>query len=164
MSIENIELRHIKALTLLDNYDHQNIKKKNKHEAIYILEYDEAINIVKQMMFNNKNDLFGIEKDDSFKSSIKMINQEFNNVNLYESLEEKAANLLYLIVKNHSFIDGNKRIAAAIFLYYLYKNDYFCKDNINTFTSSELATLIIMISLSDGNDKELIVDYITNVM
>lgn len=164
MNIKEIETKHSRPLLLLDEYDHQNILKRESRIPIYEFNYEEASSIVKQMMFNNKNDLFGIEKDMSFESSIETINQQFNGESLYYSLEEKAAVLLYLVVKNHSFVDGNKRIAATIFLYYLYKNEYFDSNDCNHFISSELATLIIMITISNPNDKQLIIDYITNLL
>lgn len=164
LDIKNIEDRHYKSINLLDDYDHQNIKKKENIIATYELRYEEAKFIIKKMMYNNRNDLFGLEKDESFKSSIELINQKFNEEDIYYSLEEKAANLLYLIVKNHSFVDGNKRIAAEIFLYFLYKNKYFDLEDCNDFTSSELSTIIIMIALSNPNDKNLIINYITNII
>lgn len=164
MKIEDIESLHDKALHLLDNYDHQCITMNENHIPKYTLNYNEAISLVSKMKFNNNNDLFGIEKDDSFQSSIELINQEIYGNNAYISLEERAANLLYLIVKNHSFIDGNKRIAASIFLYYLYMNGYFEFDKCNKFEGTELSSLTILIALSKSSDKELIINYITNVL
>ena len=110
------------ALDLLDDYDHQKIEKPSGNIATYVLTYDECKNVISNMKFGNESDLFGNEKDDSFKSSINAIYQTFGGQEVYPSLEEKAANLLYLITKNHSFSDGNKRIAAALFLYFLDKN------------------------------------------
>ncbi len=111
------------ALEILDQYDRQSLKIENiSKKEIYQLSYEEAIKqieFVKQTFGNSE--LFGHEKDDSFKSSISTIYQTFDGIDLYPSVEEKAANLLYFIVKNHSFSDGNKRIAAFIFLYFLEK-------------------------------------------
>ena len=104
------------ALNLLDSYDHQNMVRPKGNEATYVLTYDECKNVIDNMRFGNESDLFGKEKDDSFKGSIGNIYQSFNGQELYESLEEKAANLLYFVTKNHSFLDGNKRIAATMFL------------------------------------------------
>ena len=107
------------ALDLLDDYDHQTMKKPKGSKAVYVLEYDECRKLINEMKFASDSQLFGNEKDDSFKGSIANIYQEFGGVEIYPSLEEKAANLLYFVTKNHSFSDGNKRIAAAMFLYFL---------------------------------------------
>ncbi len=98
------------ALDLLDDYDHQRIAKPDGTDAIYVLDYDECIELIKTLRFNDESSLFGVEKDDSFKSSIAAIYQSFGGKEIYLSVQEKAANLLYFIVKNHSFHDGNKRI------------------------------------------------------
>ena len=115
------------ALDILDQYDYQTLKIENTSEKeVYRLTYKEAIKYI-QLVKNTyaNSNLFGHEKDDSFKSSIATIHQTFEEVDLYPSIEEKAANLLYFIVKNHSFTDGNKRIAAFLFLYFLEKINYF---------------------------------------
>ena len=111
------------ALDLLDAYDHQTLDKPKGNKAVYVLDYDECRKVINEMKFASDSALFGNEKDDSFKGSIANIYQEFGGVEIYPSLEEKAANLLYFVTKNHSFFDGNKRIAAAMFLYFLDKND-----------------------------------------
>ena len=109
------------ALDILDQYDYQSLKISNTSgKDIYRISYSEAINQIKSVRetFGNSN-LFGREKDDSFQSSISTIYQTFDGKDLYPSIEEKAAHLLYFITKNHSFSDGNKRIAAFMFLYFL---------------------------------------------
>lgn len=113
------------ALELLDSYDHQNMKRPSGKQAIYVLSYEECREVIDAMYFGNQSDLFGREKDDSFKGSIGNIYQSFAGKDVYLSLEEKAANLLYFVTKNHSFYDGNKRIAATIFLYFLDKIMHF---------------------------------------
>lgn len=110
------------ALDLLDDYDHQTMKRPDGNKAVYILSYEECRQVIDSMKFSTDSDLFGNEKDDSFKSSIGNIYQSFAGQDIYPTLEEKAANLLYFITKNHSFSDGNKRIAATMFLYFLDKN------------------------------------------
>ena len=110
------------ALTLLDDYDHQRMSRPQGHETTYILTYDECRRLIETMRFNIGFGLFGHEKDDSFRGSIGDIYQTFAGKDVYLSVEEKAANLLYFVTKNHSFNDGNKRIAAAIFLYFLDRN------------------------------------------
>lgn len=107
------------ALDLLDDYDHQTMQRPKGSSAVYVLSYDECRRVIESMRFSGESDLFGREKDDSFKGSIGNIYQSFGGVELYPTLEEKAANLLYFVTKNHSFLDGNKRIAATLFLYFL---------------------------------------------
>lgn len=109
------------ALDLLDDYDHQTMKRPNGSKTVYILSYEECRQVIDSMKFSADSDLFGNEKDDSFKGSIGNIYQSFAGQDIYPTLEEKAANLLYFITKNHSFSDGNKRIAATMFLYFLDK-------------------------------------------
>ena len=111
--------RYSTALNLLDAYDHQSLLRPEGTEASYMLSYEECRELIDRMRFGDESDLFGKEKDDSFKGSIGNIYQSFGGQEIYPSLEEKAANLLYFVTKNHSFFDGNKRIAATIFLYYL---------------------------------------------
>ena len=107
------------ALELLDSYDHQRMTRPSGTEAIYVLTYEECRDVIATMRFGNESDLFGKEKDDSFKGSIGNIYQSYAGQEIYVSLEEKAANLLYFVTKNHSFFDGNKRIAATMFLYFI---------------------------------------------
>lgn len=110
------------ALELLDDYDHQTMKRPDGNKAVYILSYEECRQVIDSMKFSSDSDLFGNEKDDSFKGSIGNIYQSFAGQDIYPTLEEKAANLLYFVTKNHSFSDGNKRIAATMFLYFLDKS------------------------------------------
>ena len=114
--------RYNKALDLLDDYDHQKLEKPKGSKTTYILTYEECRKVIDEMKFSSDSKLFGNEKDDSFKGSIGNIYQSFAGVDIYPSLEEKAANLLYFVTKNHSFSDGNKRIAATMFLYFLDRN------------------------------------------
>jgi prophage maintenance system killer protein len=115
-----------RALDILDDYDHQKLSKKVTDKKVaFSIDYNEAIQAIEQLRIKfGGSSLFGNEKDQSFKSSIAVIDQTFDGKDLYPSLEEKAANLLYLVVKNHSFTDGNKRIAAWLFVWYLAKNNF----------------------------------------
>ena len=119
--------RYNKALDLLDDYDHQKLEKPKGNKTTYILTYEECRKVIDEMKFSSDSKLFGNEKDDSFKGSIGNIYQSFAGVDIYPSLEEKAANLLYFVTKNHSFSDGNKRIAATMFLYFLDRNGVLLK-------------------------------------
>ena len=151
------------ALTLLDDYDHQCMKRPEGHKATYVITYDECRSIIDMMNFKNESELFGNEKDDSFKGSIGNIYQTFNGEDVYPTLEEKSANLLYFVTKNHSFSDGNNRIAAAIFIYFLYKNEVLYDGNGNKKLSDyALAALTIMVAESRVEDKEMMVTIIMN--
>lgn len=155
------------ALDLLDAYDHQTLDKPKGNKAVYVLDYDECRKVINEMKFASDSALFGNEKDDSFKGSIANIYQEFGGVEIYPSLEEKAANLLYFVTKNHSFSDGNKRIAAAMFLYFLDKNDALFLDEAKTekaIADQTLAALTIMIAESQPAEKEMMISVIMNCM
>lgn len=155
------------ALDLLDAYDHQTMQKPKGSKAVYVLDYDECRKVINEMKFASDSELFGNEKDDSFRGSIANIYQEFGGVELYPSLEEKAANLLYFVTKNHSFSDGNKRIAAAMFLYFLDKNGALFLDNDKTektIADQTLAALTIMIAESQPAEKEMMINVIMNCM
>lgn len=151
------------ALTLLDDYDHQCMKRPEGSKATYVLSYEECRNLIDQMRFNADSDLFGHEKDDSFKGSIGNIYQSFGGEDVYPTLEEKAANLLYFVTKNHSFNDGNKRIAATIFLYFLDKNGILYDENGHKrIADHTLVALTIMIAESRIEEKEMMISIIMN--
>lgn len=155
------------ALEILDQYDYQTLKIENTSgKEVYQLTYEEAIKqieLVKKTYGNSK--LFGHEKDDSFKSSIATIYQTFDEVDLYPSIEEKAANLLYFIVKNHSFSDGNKRIAAFLFLYFLEKNGLlFSETGEKRIADNALVALTLMIAVSKPDEKETMIKVIVNLI
>ena len=152
------------ALDLLDSYDHQNMTRPKGNEAIYILSYEECLQVIQSMRFGDESDLFGKEKDDSFKGSIGNIYQSFAGADVYETLEEKAANLLYFVTKNHSFFDGNKRIAATMFLYFLDKNQALFVDGKKKIEDATLVALTIMIAESRPEEKEMMISVIMNCM
>ncbi len=149
-----------KGLKILDDYDHQTIEIVNGQKDSIRLNYDECINIIRLSSFKDKGDYFAVERDDSFKASISTIYQTFDGVELYPSLELKASNLLYFITKNHSFIDGNKRIAAIIFLYFLEKNNALYYNQRLRISNETLATLTILIASSNPKDQDIIVNLI----
>lgn len=154
--------RYSTALELLDSYDHQTMKRPKGHETIYRLTYEECRDVITTMRFGDESDLFGKEKDDSFKGSIGNIYQSFAGQEIYDSLEEKAANLLYFVTKNHSFFDGNKRIAATMFLYFLDKNDALFVDGQKKIDDHTLVALTIMIAESNPSEKEMMISVIMN--
>lgn len=149
-----------KALTLLDDYDHMCLKPVKGKVLAYKLEYDECRMLIDSMKFDSS--LFGLEKDRSFKSSISTIYQTAFGSEVYPSVEEKAANLLYFIVKNHSFCDGNKRIAASLFLYFLDRNDALYLNGKKVFSDEALVATTILIAESKPEEKDIIIRLITN--
>ena len=155
---------YTQALNLLDDYDHQKVNKPEGNCSTYVLTYEECRIIIDQMKFASESDLFGNEKDDSFKGSIGDIYQTFGGKELYPSLQEKAANLLYFITKNHSFNDGNKRIAATMFLYFLDKNDWLFENGVKRIADNTLVALTIMIAESKPVEKELMVNLVMNFL
>lgn len=155
---------YTQALNLLDDYDHQKVNKPEGNSSTYVLTYEECRTIIDQMKFASESDLFGNEKDDSFKGSIGDIYQTFDGKELYPSLQEKAANLLYFITKNHSFNDGNKRIAATMFLYFLDKNDWLFENGVKRIADNTLVALTIMIAESKPAEKELMVNLVMNFL
>jgi len=156
--------KYSSALDLLDSYDHQNMTRPEGNPAIYVLSYEECMDVIQSMRFGDESDLFGKEKDDSFKGSIGNIYQSFGGTDIYESLEEKAANLLYFVTKNHSFFDGNKRIAATMFLYFLDKNEALVIDGQKKIEDATLVALTIMIAESRPEEKEMMISVIMNCM
>lgn len=155
------------ALDILDQYDYQTLTVNDTSgKEVYQLKYDEAIRQIQSVKEAYGNsDLFGREKDDSFKSSLATIYQTSGGVDLYPSIEEKAANLLYFITKNHSFIDGNKRIAAFIFLYFLERNKIlFDKYGNKRIADNALVALTLMIAVSKSEDKDIIIKVIVNLI
>lgn len=150
------------ALNLLDSYDHQNMQRPKGREAVYVLAYEECKQVISSMRFGSESELFGREKDDSFAGSIGNIYQSFAGADVYPSLEEKAANLLYFVTKNHSFFDGNKRIAATMFLYFLDKNGVLFDGDKKLIDDRTLVALTIMIAESRPEEKEMMVSVVMN--
>ena len=161
-----------KGLNILDDYDHQVLKKpssndKNNSEQkeSWQLTYEEGRKVIESMRFAETSSLFGNEKDNSFKSTLGAIYQTFDGKDVYPTLEEKAANLLYMLVKNHSFNDGNKRIAAALFIYFLERNNLLFDKNKNPIIDNNtLAAMTLMIALSKPEEKEIMCLLVLNML
>ena len=160
----NVIQKYSKALDLLDSYDHQTMERPKGNVATYELTYEECMDVISQMRFGDESDLFGKEKDDSFRGSIGNIYQSFAGKELYPSLEEKAAHLLYFVTKNHSFLDGNKRIAATMFLYFLDKNGVLFMGDKKLIDDHTLVALTIMIAESKPEEKEMMITVIMNCL
>ncbi len=155
------------ALTVLDDYDHQRLQVVGTHtRALPKIAYDEAMTqIFLWRQQENLGGLFGNEKDDSFKSSLNTIYQTFDGKELYPSIEEKAANLLYFIVKNHSFTDGNKRIAAAIFVWFLQRHEFlYNAEGEKRIADNALVAFTLLIAESKPDEREMMVKVIINLI
>ncbi len=155
------------ALDLLDDYDHQRvtIRKTSRRKAKPVT-YDEAIRLIDLMRIKfGDSAVFGREKDNSLHSSLNAIMQSFDGKELYPSVEEKAAHLLYFLVKNHSFVDGNKRIAAAVFLRFAEKNKLiYDKDGMKRIPDNALVAMTLMIAESKPKEKDVITAMLTNLI
>lgn len=146
------------ALELLDAYDHQTLRKPRAEGPSVPLTYEECRRFIDGMAFSGTSALFGREKDGCFKSAIGAIHQTFGGRDVYPSAREKAANLLYLVTKNHGFSDGNKRIAAALFLYYLQRNGLLLReDGTKRIADHTLVALTVMIAESKPAEKDMMV-------
>ena len=155
------------ALDILDKYDHQQLTIEGTTlQELFVIDYPEAMQAIYDLKEKfGGSSLFGNEKDDSFKGSIATIYQTFGGIDLYPSVEEKAANLLYFVVKNHSFSDGNKRIAAYLFVWFLEKNNILYRiDGSKRIADNALVALTLMIAESKSEEKEMMVKVIVNLI
>lgn len=155
------------ALDILDDYDHQRLEiRRTTPDETYQLTYEEAWRVIDGMKTQfGGSPLFGREKDDSFKSSLGAIYQSFGGEDLYPSMEEKAANLLYLVVKNHSFSDGNKRIAAVLFTWFMHQNGALYRpDGLRRVADNALVALTLMIAGSKPDEKDTMVKVVVNLI
>jgi death-on-curing family protein len=154
------------GLQLLDDYDHESLdsKGKNTKKAVYP-NLDEYMGLVNQMRFEFNSRVFGKEKDGSFDSAVNQIKQGFGEQDVYSTIEEKAAMLLYLVVKNHAFVDGNKRIAAACFLLFLERNGLLYTSKGETIVSNEaLASLTLFVAASKAEEMETVKKLLISVL
>ena len=162
--ILNIISNYSKALGLLDDYDHHAIKKIEGSVDTRKISYKDCINVIQELKSGVKSSIFGIERDKGLESIINNIYQVFGNKDVYKSVEEKAANLLYLVVKNHVFIDGNKRIAATLFIYFLNFYNILYRDNKPVIDNNTLAALTLLVAESHPKEKETLIDLIMNFL
>ena len=153
-----------KALNLLDDYDHKTLKKVEGKSDTRKIDYKECVEIINKLRFNEESNLFAIERDEGLKSIIGNIYQSFDNQEIYKSIEEKAANFLYLIVKNHVFVDGNKRIAATLFIYFLNFYGILYKESRQVIDNNTLTALTLLIAESNPKEKEVIIDLVMNFL
>ena len=156
---------YTRALDLLDNYDHQTLIKPKGEVSAYVMTYQEAREIIDSMKFNNMSDVFGVEKEQGKLNGI--IAQVYQNVfgqELYPSVEEKAAHLLYFLVKDHPFADGCKRIAATLFIDFLYKNNHLYRNNKQIISNEALVAITILTAESNPQEMDIIVKLIMNLL
>ena len=153
-----------KALDLLDNYDHRCINKPKGINSDIKISYDECMSIISMLRFNEESDIFAIERNRGLESIINNIYQTYDSVDVYKSIEEKASNFLYMIIKNHVFIDGNKRIAATLFIYFLHSYDILYRNDKQVIDNNTLAALTLLIAESNPKEKEIIIDLVQNFL
>ena len=129
-----------------------------------MIKYEDCLDVIEKLRFNQESDLFAVERDKGLESIIGNIYQSFAGQDIYKSIEEKGANFLYLIVKNHVFADGNKRIAATLFIYFLNYYDILYKNGKQTIDNNTLAALTLLIAESNSKEKEVLIDLIMNFL
>ena len=157
---------YAKGLEILDDYDHEQLETQGKTgKAAIEIGTPEFLSVVEAMRRDFDSSVFGKPKDASFESSVRQVYQSFDGKEFYPSIEHKAAMLLYLVVKNHSFVDGNKRIAAALFLYFLAKNDLLYGSTGQRRIGDEgLAALTLLIAISKPDEKDTMVNIVITVL
>ena len=158
--------KYTQALELLDDYDHQIIQKpKPTNKGSYQLSYNECRNLIDSMAFNSTSTIFGKEKSKGvLEGIIGSVYQSAFGEDIYPSTQEKAANLLYFIIKDHPFIYGCKRIAASIFLYFLNKNNLLFKDKEKIISDSTLVAITLLLAESKPEEKEIMINVIMNFL
>ena len=162
--ILNVIGQYTKSLDLLDDYDHRSLTKVKGNKDSRIITYNDCLELISKLKFNNDSNVFGIERNHGLESIINDIYLTFDGKDVYDSIELKACNFLYTLIKNHPFVDGNKRIAATLFIYFLnyygllYKNEKQIIDN-NTLTA-----MTLLIAESSPKEKEIIIDLVMNFL
>ena len=155
---------YTKALDLLDDYDHKTLKKIEGTKAEGKIEYQQCIAIISELRFQEESALFAVERERGLESIIGNIYQGFAGQDIYPTIEEKAANFLYLIVKNHVFVDGNKRVAATLFIYFLNFYGILYHNGEKTIDNNTLAALTLLIAESNPKEKEILIDLVMNFL
>lgn len=153
-----------KALDLLDDYDHRTVSKIKGNNSAKKIKYKDCVEIINKLKFNNDSDLFALERDKGLEAIIGNIYQSFDGKDVYPTIEEKAANFLYLITKNHTFIDGNKRIAATLFIYFLDFYNILFKNDIQVIDNNSLVAITLLIAESNPKEKDILVDLVMNFL
>ena len=152
------------ALNLLDDYDHKRIIKPSGTKDNKKITYEDCMNVIGKLKFNSDSNLFALERDEGLKEVIGTIYQSFDGKDLYPTIEEKAANFLYLITKNHTFIDGNKRIAATLFIYFLEFYNILYNENGQIIDNNTLVAITLIIAQSNPKEKNILIDLVMNFL
>lgn len=152
------------ALNLLDDYDHRRISKPNGVKDNKEITYEDCMEVINKLKFNNDSDLFALERNQGLKAILGTIYQSFDGVDLYPTIEEKCANFFYLVIKNHTFIDGNKRIAATLFIYFLDFYNILYKENRQVIDNNTLVALTLLIAQSNPKEKDILIDLVMNFL
>lgn len=152
------------ALNLLDDYDHKRIIKPSGTKDNKKITYEDCMNVISKLKFNSDSNLFALERDEGLKEVIGTIYQSFDGKDLYPTIEEKAANFLYLITKNHTFIDGNKRIAATLFIYFLEFYNILYNENGQIIDNNTLVAITLLIAQSNPKEKDILIDLVMNFL
>lgn len=162
--IIKVIINYSNAFNMLDDYDYKRIIKPSGRKGNKKITYDECLNVIKSLKYKIKSNLFALERENGLNSIIRNIYQSFDGKDLYASIEEKAANFLYLITKNHVFIDGNKRIAATLFIYFLEFYNILYDESGQVIDNNTLVDLTLLIAQSDPREKEVLIDLIMNFL
>ena len=152
------------ALNLLDDYDHKRISKPNGTINNNKITYEDCMNIIGKLKFNSDSELFALERNKGLQAIIGTIYGSFDGKGLYPTIEEKAANFLYLITKNHTFIDGNKRIAATLFIYFLEFYNILYNENGQVIDNNTLVAITLLIAQSNPKEKDILIDLVMNFL
>lgn len=152
------------ALNLLDDYDHKRIIKPSGTKDNKKITYEDCLNVISKLKFNSDSNLFALERDEGLKEVIGTIYQSFDGKDLYPTIEEKAANFLYLVTKNHTFIDGNKRIAATLFIYFLEFYNILYNENGQIIDNNTLVAITLLIAQSNPKEKNILIDLVMNFL
>jgi len=162
--ILNVIGQYTKSLDLLDDYDHRTLAKVKGNKDSRIITYNECLNLISKLKFNNDSNIFGLERNHGLESILNDIYLTFDGKDVYESIELKACNFLYTLIKNHPFIDGNKRIAATLFIYFLNFYGLLYKDNKQIIDNNTLTAMTLLIAESSPKEKEIIIDLVMNFL
>lgn len=153
------------ALSLLDDYDHQCVIRPKGHKTVYRLEYQECRDLIDSMRFSETSNVFGVEKEKGkLEGIISAIYQSAFEEDVYPSIEEKASNFLYFLIKDHPFVDGCKRIGASLFLLFLYKNNLLKYNNQYILSNSALVAITLLIAESKPEEKDIMISLVMNFL
>ena len=163
-SILQVIGKYTKALDLLDDYDHRTLERIKGTIDNRQINYLDCLDIIKDLRFADESSIFGVEREHGFESIVNDIYQTFGGEDLYKSVEEKACNFLYVLVKNHPFVDGNKRIAATLFIYFLNYYGLLYRDGVQTIDNNTLTAVTLLIAESNPKEKQIIIDLVMNFL